>query len=149
MMIVTTFALFWNISLSDRVSLETLYATKSWGSGLNAYYVGVEIPLRLHANLSIYPHYDYQKLSMAYPWFRDIDSRLDGSITIDNERGALASHTFGTGVTYRPAEGIISFNIPYVKKDLTLKSIDLMGGILVSNSGSRKPVINVGVKVSF
>ena len=139
-----------NYYINDYLLLRTYYRYYWDNWGVEAHTAQVELPVKINRFFSVYPFYRYHTQSAADYFAAYQESDLGSEFyTSDYDLSKLTSHDFGLGVRYSPASGISSMKIPFTKRILTFKEIDLKYGHYSRSTGLVSNIISFGMNFTF
>lgn len=139
-----------NYHISEWLVMRSHYRYYWDDWGMQAHTVGIELPIKINRFFSIAPHYRYHTQT-AIDYFKPYKEHnlSEEFYSSDYDLSALNSHSFGLGINYSPVNGLAKFHIPFSKKVVMMKSIDLKYSHYMRSTGLDANIISLGVSFSL
>ncbi len=140
-----------NWHVTEQLIARTFYRYYWDDWGMSAHTLGLELPIKLSRFLAVYPHYRYHTQTAA-DWFQPYQGHQQGAefYTSDFDLAELQSHTYGIGIMYSPAKGILRVRKPFQKNGfIQLKSLDLKYSHFDRSTGLQADIISLGLGISL
>ena len=145
------FAIRANMYLSEKFILRTYYRYYMDSWGMQGHTVNIELPIKLTRFFAVYPHYRFHTQS-AIDYFKPYKAHSINDVyyTSDFDLSELHSHTYGFGVLYGRADGLLKIKTPFKKGSyLVLDRIDLKYSHFDRSTGLSADIISLGLKLGF
>jgi len=139
-----------NTYLTEKI-ISRMYYRYYWDDwGVKAHTMSIELPYKINRFFSIFPFYRYHTQSAADYFAPYGEHTLDQTYyTSDYDLAQLSSHSYGAGLSYAPAGGITKMKVPFTKKGITMKSIDLKYSHYTRSPDLRADIVSLGISFSI
>ena len=139
-----------NTYLTENI-ISRMYYRYYWDDwGVKAHTMSIELPYKINRFFSIFPFYRFHTQSEADYFAPYGEHSLDQTFyTSDYDLAQLSSHSYGAGLSYAPAGGITKMKVPFTKKGITMKSIDLKYSHYTRSPDLRADIVSLGISFSI
>ena len=108
--------------------------------------MSLEIPVKISTDLTVSPFYRYHTQTMA-DYFAPfaVHTSTEEFYTSDFDLSTLDSHKFGLGIKIAPLYGLSRGKLPFSKKVLSFKSLDIRGAYYQRSTDLKAFIVSLGL----